>query len=49
MSCKVKPSQLGCRIRMPRIGLGTWRMQDSEKNEEALHKALEIGYRLLIV
>lgn len=45
MSCQVKPTKLGCRIRMPRIGFGTWQMYDANATELALENALEIGYR----
>ncbi|XP_026480272.1 alcohol dehydrogenase [NADP(+)]-like [Ctenocephalides felis] len=47
MSCQVKPTKLGCRIRMPRIGFGTWQMYDANATELALENALEIGYRHL--
>ncbi|XP_026480273.1 alcohol dehydrogenase [NADP(+)]-like [Ctenocephalides felis] len=45
MSCK--PKKLGCKIKIPKIGIGTWRLHDSMKTEAALYKALELGYRHL--
>lgn len=44
-SCRVQSQKLGCRIRMPRLGFGTWRTENTKNGELALYKALEIGYR----
>jgi len=34
-------------LQMPRLGLGTWRTRDGGQAEQAVHWALETGYRLI--
>lgn len=43
-----KPKRLG-KIKIPKIGLGTWRLRNSIKSEAALYKALELGYRYFLI
>lgn len=34
-------------VQIPRIGMGTWQIQDRETMKNLLSRAFEIGYRLI--